>query len=258
MVADLYGARVTFPTCRPGWMETVAFALPSESVLRAIAEASPHGVVEIGAGTGYWARLLHDRGVDVVAFDVAPPPSVDNPWFAGMTPWYPVRLGDESAVDRHARRTLLLVWPTRNEDWGAAAVERFAEAGGERLAFVGETVGGGTGDDRLHALLGELDRCWSCAYDIQTSPCVCGIRARWRGTDIIELPHSGDDELRLYVRDDSRAALTPVPTRTAQTPWRQRARQAFRRVHPESLTHQQSGKRYGRLSPPTFCDDCSL
>jgi hypothetical protein len=30
-------------------------------------------VVEVGAGTGYWAALLRARGVDVVAYDVRPP-----------------------------------------------------------------------------------------------------------------------------------------------------------------------------------------
>jgi hypothetical protein len=210
-------------------MASYAFSLPTEPALRAIAEVSPRGVVEIGAGTGYWARLLHDRGVDVVAFDVAPPPSPDNPWFAGVLPWYPVRVGDESAVDRHARRTLLLVWPTRKEDWSAAAADRFATAGGERLAFVGEPIGGRTGDDRLHALLGELDRCWSCAYGIQTSACVCGVRPSWRRTGTVPLPDSGDDELRLYGRDDSAPPLAPAPTRVARAPWLRRLGQRVRR-----------------------------
>jgi hypothetical protein len=211
-------------------MASYAFSLPTEPALGAIAEASPHGVVEIGAGTGFWARLLHDRGVDVVAFDVAPPPSADNPWFAGVMPWYSVRVGDESAVDRHTRRTLLLVWPTRNEDWGAAAVARFAAAGGQHLAFVGETVGGRTGDDRLHALLGEVDRCWSCAYGIQTSACVCGIRPLWRRTRTVPLLDSGDDELRLYCRHDSATPLGPAPARVPRSRWLRRLGRRFRRT----------------------------
>ena len=194
-----------------GWTASYAFALPSEAALRAVAEASPRGVVEVGAGTGYWARLLRDRGVDVVAYDVAPPPSPDNRWFAGVAPWYPVRVGDESAVERHADRTLLLVWPTRTEDWGAAAVDRFGTAGGQRVAFVGEPVGGRTGDDRLHALLGELDRCWSCAYGVTTSACVCGVRPRWRRTATVALPGGRSDELRLYVRDDGAPPLVAHP-----------------------------------------------
>lgn len=189
----------------PRWTAGAAFARPTSAALQAIASASPEGVVEIGAGTGYWARCLHDRGVDVVAFDVAPPPSVDNPWFAGLTPWYPVQVGDETAVDPYPRRTLLLVWPTRNEDWGADVARRFATVGGACLAFVGEPAGGRTGDDRLHALMGEIDRCWSCAYGLQSSPCVCGTRPLWRRT-------ATAGELRLYDRDASAGPLSPRPT----------------------------------------------
>lgn len=211
--------RLTLPPGRPQWLATFAFALPTGPALLAVADASPSGVVEVGAGTGYWARLLHDRGVDVVAFDLAPPPSPANPWFAGVAPWHPVRVGDETAVDRHARRTLLVVWPTRNEDWGAAAVARFAAAGGRTVAFVGEAVGGRTGDDRLHALLGDFDRCWACAYGVTTAACVCGVRPAWRRTATVPLPDIGADELRLYTRDDSAPALAPTPARPARRAW---------------------------------------
>lgn len=50
------------------------FAVPSDEALTAIERCSPRGVVELGAGTGYWAFLLQQRGVDVVAFDVEPAP----------------------------------------------------------------------------------------------------------------------------------------------------------------------------------------
>jgi hypothetical protein len=37
-----------------------AFALPTDEALGAIAAVSPDGVVELGAGPGFWARLLAD------------------------------------------------------------------------------------------------------------------------------------------------------------------------------------------------------
>ena len=50
-----------------------AWGVPSANALRAIAKASPHGIVEVGAGTGYWAHLLQDlHGVSVRAFDSHP------------------------------------------------------------------------------------------------------------------------------------------------------------------------------------------
>lgn len=80
----------------PGRDELLArfgFVVPDDAALQGIVEHSPHGVVEVGAGLGYWARLLADRGVDVVAYDIAPPP--DNRRFARVQPWFPVAAADE-------------------------------------------------------------------------------------------------------------------------------------------------------------------
>lgn len=44
-----------------------AFAVPSERALAAIVALDP--IVEMGAGTGYWARCLQARGADVLAYD---------------------------------------------------------------------------------------------------------------------------------------------------------------------------------------------
>ena len=46
-------------------------AIPTDEALDTIAEHAP--LVELGAGTGYWAALLRLRGCDVAAYDIAPP-----------------------------------------------------------------------------------------------------------------------------------------------------------------------------------------
>jgi hypothetical protein len=177
-----------------------AFAIPTDAALRAIADASPTGVIELGAGTGYWASLLHEAGVDVVAFDRAPPGSPDNNWFHSSTPWFPVEEGDEAVVDRHADRTLLIVWPTRDEVWPAEAIERFYVAGGTTVVYVGEAPGGATGDLRFHRLLGEVDLCLACAYGIRDYPCVCDVTAQWQRVRTVALPHwpGQHDDLHVY------------------------------------------------------------
>lgn len=189
---------------RAGSITRYGFSIPSDEALQAVAGFSPRGVVEIGAGTGYWSRLLYELGVDVVAYDLAPPPSPTNRWFAGSQPWYWVRRGDETVVDLHPDRTLLIVWPTRNDTWAARASERFHQAGGQRFAYVGEGPGGRTGDDCLHAVLGGYDRCWMCAYGVANAPCICSIRARWRRRASMELTHwdGMHDDLHLYDRLD--------------------------------------------------------
>ena len=63
-----------------------AWGIPSHAALRAIADAAPAaGVVEVGAGTGLWAHLLHSGtttasrttepscryGIPVAAYDAA-------------------------------------------------------------------------------------------------------------------------------------------------------------------------------------------
>jgi hypothetical protein len=65
-----------------------------------------HAVVELGAGTGYWARLIQDRGGEVVAFD-------NWSWQNSSPLWFPVATGNESVLDNYADRTLLLVMPGR-------------------------------------------------------------------------------------------------------------------------------------------------
>ena len=178
------------------------FAVPSRAALDLVAAHSPAGIVEIGAGTGYWARLLYERGVDVVAYDIAPPPAETNPWFAGQPPWYPVHEGTEQRVLKHPDRTLLLVWPTRNENWAADAAQLHLDGGGEYLVYVGEEPGGRTGDLRLHALLGLVDGCLACAYGILTAPCTCGVTERWRLVRRLDLPmwHGEDQRLYLFTR----------------------------------------------------------
>jgi hypothetical protein len=179
-----------------------AFAIPTDQALDRIRLCSPGGVVEIGAGTGYWAHALHQHGVDVEAFDIEPAPSSANKWFVGTPPWHPVQRADHNVAGDHAGRTLLIVWPTQNEVWASAAVERYFEAGGTCVAYVGEGPGGRTGDDVFHALLGELVTCVQCAYGSMTSPCICRVEAQWSRSETIVLPHWAgyNDDLHLFSR----------------------------------------------------------
>ena len=193
------------------------FAVPSRAALDLLAAHSPAGVVEIGAGTGYWARLLHEHGVDVVAYDLAPPPAEMNPWFAGQQPWYPVQQGTEQRVLDHPDRTLLLVWPTRNENWAADAAQLHLDGGGEYLVYVGEEPGGRTGDLRLHALLGLVDGCLACAYGVLTAPCTCGVTDRWRLLQRLALPMWQGEDQRLYLF--TRPARRDIPRVKRPSPW---------------------------------------
>ena len=206
-----------------------AYGVPTDETLDAIAEVSPAGVVELGAGTGYWARLLHERGVDVVAYDRWPPPSSDNRFVDDAIPWFPVLSGDERDVARHADRTLLLVWPTRNEVWPADALTRFHAAGGSTVVFVGEGPGGRTGDSVMHALLGAYGACLACGLGVLDVPCVCHIQPLWRLVRLVAIPQwdDADDSCLVYeratVKKQRRTAASGdvhKPRRPRRSPWR--------------------------------------
>ena len=129
-----------------------SWGIPNDAALDTIAEHSPNGVVEIGAGGGYWAKLLRERGVDVAAFDADPPPG--NTYWCS-TSWSDVVTGDHTNVARFPDRTLLLVWPCNGLDWTHEVIELYQ---GDTVIFVGERAF--SGSDRMHQLLGWDTECW--------------------------------------------------------------------------------------------------
>src|SRR5690606_25178898 len=149
---------------RIAYAETVlqaayAYAVPSPETLIWLREFSAgRTVLELGAGRGYWALQLARVGVPVSAYDSEPPEVSDNPSFPSVpgqtAEWYPV--GDLNAYSAAnlAESVLFLCWPP---GWGAAmastALAEFAQAGGDRIVFVGEPRGGKTGDAEFFELL---------------------------------------------------------------------------------------------------------
>merc|ERR1712185_199770 len=49
----------------------ISHSVPSTPTLKALAKLGP--IVEVGAGSGYWAAMLKERKVDVLAYDIEPP-----------------------------------------------------------------------------------------------------------------------------------------------------------------------------------------
>ncbi|MGY1869840.1 hypothetical protein ACW9HK_32600 [Nocardia gipuzkoensis] len=154
---------------RLGFVQTIlqgayAYAIPSPETLDWVAAFSEgRTVVELGAGRGYWARLLADGDIDVRAFDSEPPDKVANASFptanGQLDAWYPVGGLDEFDAELNGDSVLFLCWPP---GWGdpmaSKALELFEARGGERLIYVGEPKGGKTGDD---AFFNRLSDSWT-------------------------------------------------------------------------------------------------
>jgi hypothetical protein len=89
--------------------ERYAHAIPTNEALRALLALGP--MLEVGAGGGYWARLLRDLKGDVVATD--PVPAADNDWFLGRESWTHVDLSGLNAIADHPDRAVFVCWPNR-------------------------------------------------------------------------------------------------------------------------------------------------
>ena len=157
-----------------------AFGVPGDAALDCLARYGP--LVEIGAGTGYWARCLRERGVDVVAYDV-----MGDSWRSWFRPsilaeirrdgaraveaqphaqaepvlWTEVLQGGPEVLVGHAERTLLLCWPDPWSGFDEAALRAYP---GERVAVVGEPGETAPGSQSFQAL---LHRSWQ---QIETAP----------------------------------------------------------------------------------------
>jgi|EP01049_Picozoa_sp_SAG25_P000647 hypothetical protein len=127
-----------------------AWAIPNNRALKICEAFQP--IVEIGAGAGYWARLLRERGVEVAAFDRDVGPDTRAAGEAGASAWAWVERGGSEQLRRCRFRdsTLLLCFPDdldfRQEagDGGAPPSLSLAclqEFSGDTIIHVGEMFG---------------------------------------------------------------------------------------------------------------------
>jgi len=142
-----------------------SWAVPTERTIREIRDFSPLGIVEIGAGTGYWASLLKESGADVIAYDSNPVELGSNRYHRNEKTSEPVKsfttvlAGGARAVVRHPERALMLCWPPH--DWNAntpyavrsMSNRALAHFKGDRLIYIGQPEGGLTGSRKFHQML---------------------------------------------------------------------------------------------------------
>lgn len=152
------GYHVRSPVC-----DHMSFAIPAPQCLDLVAEYGP--IVEIGAGTGYWAWCLRQMGVDVIAFDRYPPQTHprDNDYAKGRNAWFrcwwtDVLRGDATHARRYPDRSLLLVWPYM-DDMAVRALNAYT---GDTVIFVGEERAACANE----AFFLELEKSWDRIRDV--------------------------------------------------------------------------------------------
>jgi hypothetical protein len=132
-----------------------SWAVPTNTAIHVLTRQP---IVEIGAGTGYWARLVHEAGGDVVAYDPEP---YQNRYVSGKH--FPVRKGGTRSVAQHADRALFICWPPYNDGVAALALRTYRRAGGKKLFYVGEDRYGCTANNQF---FDELEKHWYCGESL--------------------------------------------------------------------------------------------
>jgi len=141
------GVNAGYLMTRDRLTKSYAWSIPSPQDIAWIAALlDGRGVIEIGAGTGYWAWQLSQANVDVLAYDSAP---FGNQWCTN-TQYHPVHEGGPEKAAGTPDRALFLCWPPYDDPMAVATLRAYA---GDLLIYAGEGAGGCTGDDEFHGLL---------------------------------------------------------------------------------------------------------
>lgn len=156
---------------REDLVEEYAWAIPTREAIETILEYGP--VVEVGAGSGYWAWCIDQLGGVVAATDADPPEST----YRHVAP-YDARRRVNAMIPGEMDMALLLVWPPYDDPMAADCLEAYP---GDTVIYVGEGRGGCTADDRFHQ---RLHQDWHLAETVPI-PTYLGLHDRlevWRDT----------------------------------------------------------------------------
>jgi hypothetical protein len=181
------GDKMRLLTDRFALCATYSWAIPSPGAIAWITQRlSGRGIVEPGAGAGYWAWQLAQAGADVIAYEPSDP--ADNKFVSGPE-WFPVLRDDHGAPAKHPDRSLLLCWPNYAEPWAEWSLATYK---GDQLFYIGEGEGGCCADDGFFSLLeAEWEEVATCPSHVSFWAIHCYLTEyRRKGTD---QPPTGED-----------------------------------------------------------------
>ena len=151
-LADLRNDRTGYvPMLRDAFVARFGFAVLTGRAISKLIDlvGEDAQIVEVGAGSGYWAYELGGAGLDVRPTD---PGHMDDMW-SGLRPnEYGVvecLTGAEAVEEYDPGFTLMMVWPSM-DSWAAETLETYE---GDQLILCGEDRDGCTGTDRLFDIL---------------------------------------------------------------------------------------------------------
>ena len=134
---------VEFITKRDKAVKEFAWAIPNQKALELLVDYSP--LIEMGAGTGYWASLVQQMGGEIISYDIKP---YKNEQANGQ--FTKVLKGGPEVLKKYPNYNLFLCWPPYNDPMAFECLNTFT---GRYLIYVGEGGGGCNGDNKFWELL---------------------------------------------------------------------------------------------------------
>jgi hypothetical protein len=127
---------------RDSLVKKYSWAIPDTQALDTIVSLGKP-IIEMGAGTGYWARLLHDKGADIIAYDINPPRQESNR-YGHKKQYIHVYKGEPKILINYSHCALFLCWPPYDTDMAEVCLNNW---NGSHLIYIGERSGGCNGND---------------------------------------------------------------------------------------------------------------
>ncbi len=127
--------KITGPDETPWYRHLIrkyAWTISDPASVAFVMQQAGRRIVEIGAGSGYWAWLLRQNGIGVEAFDTNQPDNPEGGWYRRPA-FYPIQTGGPEQAARFPGHTLLLAWPPP----GPLAAQTLRCYTGQRLIFMG-------------------------------------------------------------------------------------------------------------------------
>jgi hypothetical protein len=153
-------------SCRDVLCHLYCYATLSPSNISSLVKKLKHlgatDAIELGAGTGYMAKLLKEAGLETRAYDIDPPSDHLNDYHGRTHSFVEVKKGTHESVLRASTladsTALLMCYPPPQCSMAYDALKAFQKAGGKYLIHIGEWKGL-TGSKEFEELLLKDFRC---------------------------------------------------------------------------------------------------
>lgn len=124
--------------CRDWPSLIYAYAVPTPAAIDAILKYGP--IVEMGAGTGYWASLLKKAGAKVLAYDSVPTDGEgeQNEFHANVPSFCAVAQAGPKVLRKYATHSLFICFPPPDD---AMAIDSLRSFTGQHVIHIGEWEG---------------------------------------------------------------------------------------------------------------------